>query len=261
MRIKNAVRCVVAGSRCLGALVGLCFVAAASVQAATLSGTFTGLTSGTHFNLTDLGTNDWAYWGATGTPASVSGVATNTKSGGDSLIGDLYATGTGATLTTSTGDTEAVFDFTDGTSPASASTIATGLLASPFNTNDVGVGLDIVLPTTEEYTIYIWASSYQANQARLTVSLSGASDYSATVGSNGAGTKQTVFYTITAQADNPGDVLTINQVMVSSAGNTFSHVLLSGAAISVIPEPSTATLLTATGALLATLAVRKCRRK
>jgi len=248
--------------------IRLCLVASIAATlfthfstAATLSGSVSAdspFNTEKSFNLTDLGTSDWAYWDTSDNPAS--GVATNSKSGG-SLIGDITAiNGTGIQGTGSSTKPAASFSFTDGTSPVSGSVSqVTGLFNKTLGTEGVGVSLTINLATTDEYTIYLWASAFDVQTGTLTASLNGATDYITTISdaSVSDGVKDTYLITIVASANQPGDDLTIDLVnTVDGNSGSFGHVILNAAAVAV-PEPATTALIVPGLGFLCVLVMRK----
>ncbi len=203
----------------------------------------------TVYNLTDLGTLDWAFYDTNSNGAS-DGLPTNSRLGGTAL-GTIIALGGGGVRGTSVGTTEPDFTYTDGTSPASGTgENPGGLFNSQLDTLGAGIQLAIDLPTTDLYTITLWTAAFFA-RGTLTASLPGFSSYSdqTTDDNTGAGPKQSYMYTFTAQANSAGDDLTINLVTDTDRGAS-AHVLIAGAAISVVPEPATlAMLLSGLGAL------------
>lgn len=233
--------------------------------AATLSGSLDSgspFNSATSFDLSDLGTADWAYWD-TSSGAGVSGAATNSMLSAD-LIGDLSAIGGGGLLkgTASATKPAATFTYDNGTSPSSGTaTQVTGLFNSTINTSGTGVGLSIDLPTTDEYTIYLWVSAFDVAAGTLTVSLPDTTDYTFATISDSAGpdgVKDTYFFTITASATTAGDDLSISLVNTTDGPGNFGHIVFNSAAVA-IPEPTTTAIFVSVMGLLFVVA-RKNRR-
>lgn len=237
------------------------FLAASTASAATILGSSVIVSeggTGDDFNLTSLGTSDWVVWNSTsgGTGAAT---PTNSMSGGI-LISDLTAIGGGAVRGTGSGNNSAAdFSFTNGTPTASATIInAVGAFNTGLDVLDSGISMTLTLPTAASYTILIWGAAFEATQGTLTASLTGATNYVNTSLSGGSGApKSTMLYTLTATPDTAGDTLTVQLQLTGQTATANSHVLISGAAISVVPEPGTALLLVP-GVLL--LALWRARR-
>lgn len=211
----------------------------------TISGTgFTALLTGTELvNLTAIGKDDWAYWDTTST--NHSGTPTNEKSGG-ALIGVMSQVGGANLRGTSNGGAAYNFAFTNGTSPASDTvTMPTGLFNTTLKTNGAGLSLPITLPTTDSYTVDLWVAAFDAN-GQLTASLpdltAGYVDASLT-GDNVNNPRDSARYTLTVTPTNANDVLTLTYINnTAGGGGDNAHVTIAGAAVSVIPEPSTLAL-------------------
>ncbi len=194
----------------------------------------------TSYNLTTLGTLDWAFYDTTANPAN--GLPTNDKLGGN-YIGTVITLGGGSLRGSASSTTEPDFTYTDGTSPASGTgENPGGLFNTQLDTLGAGVRLAIDLPTTDQYTIYLWTAAFFA-RGTFTASLAGFTDYVslATDDASGPAPKQTYMYTLTAQALNAGDDLTISLVTQADNGSS-AHVLLVGAAVGIVPEPGTMTM-------------------
>jgi hypothetical protein len=225
------------------------------VNAAVISGVVSADFSGnTTYDLTSLGTLDWAYWNLAANPTT--GVPTNSKNGA-TLIGSATAVGGGNVRgsTTTTGSVpESYFTFSDGTTTASATTgvMSTGIFNTQLATLGAGVSLMVDLPTVQTYTVYIWASAFSLSSSTFTASLNGATSFvsSALVDNTSSSSKDTYLITLTVTPDNPGDDLVITAIAGNSLGAS-SHVLISGIAVSAtaIPEPGTAGFLAGIAAL------------
>lgn len=235
-------------------------LAPCAANAAVISGVFTP-TGDADFDLTALGTSDWAIWDTSSDPAS--GVPTNEKSGG-TLIGSMSAIG-GGNLRGSTSTTRPPYDFTftDGISPPVGSVDnVNSLFNTDLGTVDVGVGLDVTLPTTNTHTVTVWVSGFEG-EGELTASLPGATSYvdSSTV-FDGDNPKDAGYYTLSVTPDSANDVLNLSHILdVSDGGN--AHVMISAVSVSEIaspvPEPSTLLLaLLGVGGLLMQRRRRGC---
>lgn len=219
-----------------GLLTAVLCVFASPAHAASVTGSASVVASADPaFNLTALGNVDWAYWETTA--SSTSGDATNEKAGA-SVVGSLSAiNGTG--LRGSTANTKADFTFTDGTSPVSTTVNnVSGVFNQTLNIEDVGLSLDLTLPTAKTYTVYLWLSIYDGT-GTLTATLPTASLTDDTNLSAALGTEKfTYLYTLEVTADNPGEVLNLDLVLgVNGTDGNLSHVLIDGVAVS-IPTPA-----------------------
>lgn len=222
-----------------------CFVALQGIvapqgSAAVITGTFTAV-SDSDFDLTAMGTDDWAYWNTTSDPAT-GGPKTNEKAGG-TLISNMSPVG-GGNVRGSGSSTRPVYDFifSDGTSPVNGTVDnAIGLFNTQLNTVGAGVSLDVDLPTTTESTIYVWAGAYDGT-GLFTASLPGAIDFTdTTLTGDGVTPKESGLYTLLVTPDNPNDTLNLSFVLGQSTGGN-ANMLISGVAVSVapaVPEPST----------------------
>jgi hypothetical protein len=214
-------------------------------------------------DLTALGNVDWAYWNTADNPAAAA--ATNDMDGGAG-IGVISASGgsgiRGAGSTT-TGD----FSFTNGSVVASGDADnVTGLLNTTLAAVNTGVQLDFTLATAgQAYTINVWTAGYSTEFATIAGTLTGATTYNSGNLSNpngediyGAalGVKYSYLNTFTVVADSDNDVFNFN---IETAGTqyTSSHVIISAATISAVPEPSAYALLAGSLALGAVMIRRR----
>ena len=239
-------------------------VAAVSAQgqAAVITGTFTSVAD-SDFDLTSLGTADWAYWNTSSNPAT-GGPKTNEKSGG-TAIGTISPVG-GGDVRGSTSGTRPVYDFTftDGTSPVSGTVDnAIGLFNTQLDTVGAGVSLDVILPAATTYAVYVWAGAYETDVATFAASVSGATDYvNTSLSHTGGAPKASALYTLTVTPDTAGDTLGLSLTLTDDGSGGSSNVLISGVAVAavrqpdLIPEPATLSLL----GLGALLALRRRRR-
>jgi hypothetical protein len=246
------------------ALMAACAVVP-SVNAATLSGNVSAdFTGNTTFNLTDMGTLDWAYWNQEPSPAT--GVPTNSKSNA-TLIGSATAVGGGSVRgsTSTSSMPENIFTFSNGSTTASSSSgvQATGIFNTQLTQSGAGVSILVDLPTVQTYTVYIWASAFAMNSSTFTAALSGATSFVSTalVDNTSSSAKDTYLITLTVTPNTAGDDLTLTAV-AGTSGGASSHVLISGIAVSpfAIPEPGTSAALAGVAVLGAgALGVRRRR--
>lgn len=227
--IKSAVAAVILGG-----------VLAQSASAAIISISSVASVDSPDYDLTSLGTSDWAYW--QNNPAS-GGAPLNDKSGG-SQIGNISLVGAGA-LAGSTSIVPALhdFDFTDGTSPASGGIDnVIGLLNNSLDATGVGRGVqvDVISPTAAPFDIYLWGVAFRGT-AQLTATVVGgpsASDTSFVAGETRLGQ----LYTITVDPDNAGQVVNLSLTLFVDGPNASSNVSIAGVAVTV-PEPASLSLL------------------
>lgn len=205
---------------------------------------------GLSFDLTTLGTGDWAYWSTTSNPAG--GTPTNRQSG-STIIGDLTTVG-GGSLRGSSSSVQPTnqFTFSDGTSPSSGTVSQpTGLFNTQLDSVGVGVALEFTLPAAQTYQIHLWGSVLEG-QGTLSTSLAGAADTDTVINATGLSTdlhKGAGEFTLTVTTDHPGDVLSVSFVLSQDLGNP-AHTLISGATVTAVPEPASISLLAALGCLL-----------
>ena len=239
--------------------------AAGPVGAATIVGSFTGVTNNDantgsdddDFSLTDLGTEDWAYWvpgTATGNP-----LAPTSAKAGASLISDMVpVSGDIGDTSVVRGSTSAYARtandfFVDG-SLVTTNAGCTGGFNSRLDHVGNGVGITVTLPTTDLYAVHVWVGMFgdAGGQGLLTASLTGAGDFTDTSlvvpGASGDAaytSGHSGFYTLTVQADSPGDALTVTYVLSADSGATYDRTQIAGVAIAAVPEPTTLTLVAA----------------
>lgn len=223
--------------------------------------------TGQTFDLTALGTSDWAYWNSSITTATSSIAATNEMSGG-SGIGSITGAGTTTDVRGTTSGSSVVdadFSFTNGTSTGSgtASNVK-GVFNSDLNTVGAGVELGFTLAEAgQAYTINVWTSGYATERATITGSIAGATAYdsgliggTADSGDYGGGLpKESYRYTFTVIADSDDDVFSFN-IITGGVQGSNSHAIITAATIAV-PEPSAYALLAGCLALGAVMVRRR----
>lgn len=208
------------------------------------------LASEASFNLTEIGTADWAYWDTNANPAA-SGAATNDMNGGFG-IGSISNFGTGTSLRgTSAAAVDTVFAYSNGSSDVSGTENGvTGLFSALIATSNEGVQLDFTLADAgQAYEINIWTGGYATQFASIVASMNGATSY---VSGNTSGTgtstgnnnwygdsstpREPYQYTFRVIADNANDVFNFS---IATAGqqNSSSHVLIAAATVAAVPEP------------------------
>lgn len=216
----------------------------ASASAALIQGIFTGGNPDVNYDLTSLGSLDWAYWNKTSDTTGLDGTPNNQKNGA-TLIGNIVAVA-GSSLRGSSSMNRALYDFSytgDGTSPASGSvTNAQGIFNSALDSNGAGLGLTIDLPTLQTYLITVWVGGFGAVGV-FNASLPGATPYSDSSFS-ASGTRLGAYYTLTVTPDTAGDDLNISFVLNEQSSLSSSHVQIAAVAVSPIPEPGAIGLLT-----------------
>jgi hypothetical protein len=177
------------------------------------------VTAAASYNLTTLGTSDWAHWGTTTNPTSFEHKAT-----GNSLISNVTTLGNGGYGSYADGSRNVT--WTDGTPLASDSGDSGYLWAN----SALGAGYSFTVPAgTTAQTLYVYAGGYSSG-ATLTAHLSdgSAADFVAT----GSGTGlYSNFYTITFKAGAPNQTLTVSYVKSSNIGGTGGSVDLMAAAL------------------------------
>ncbi|MBC2602205.1 PEP-CTERM sorting domain-containing protein [Puniceicoccus vermicola] len=197
----------------------------------------------TVFDLSEYGTSDWAYWNTTASSLA-SGSPTNEMNGG-SMIGDISVIGSGS-LRGSKASTKpaASYSFTNGTSPVSGTVQQpSGLFSKSLTSDGSGVSLAIILVEVRTYEIYLWTGAYNVSVGTLSAKFKG-KENPTFVNSEitaGTGTKAIFLYRLTVTPDQAGDELIVDVVNTDSGGGN-AHILLSGAAVSAVPEPSSAGL-------------------
>lgn len=196
-----------------------------SARAATLSGSFTPLSSDTNINLTTTGGLDWAHWGLR------SGWSIERKYGVVSQITNTFLASSGSYYSYPDGPYQFAngtntFTWTDGTPVLAVTNTPTGVYifggkVSGKNPN----GFQIQCPADtrmKQLRLYVGTSGAAGT---LTATLSGATTY--TDNSLGGGPSNGV-YTIDFQADTTGQTLTVTFTSTDTSG----YILLQAATLS-----------------------------
>jgi hypothetical protein len=178
------------------------------------------VTAASSYNLTTLGTEDWAHWGRGGTYGNFDHKAT-----GNSQISNVTVVGTGANSGGYYQPSRSSI-WTDGT-PTKANTGDDGYI---WSNGSLNTGFSFTVPaSTTAQTLYIYAGGYGTSSS-LTAHLSdgSAADYVATASGSGLYTN---FYTINFKAASAGQTLTITLLKTGNITGTGGSVDLIGAAL------------------------------
>lgn len=179
------------------------------------------ITAVSSYNLTTLGTTDWAHWGRGG----VYGRFDHKASGGSQISNVTQINPGGASFGGYTDNSRST-TWTDGTPTASDSNEHGYIWAN----NAVGAGFSFTVPAgTTSHTLYVYAGGYDSG-ATLTAHLSDGmeADYVATASSSG---RYNELFTITFKAASAGQTLTISLVKNSMVNNAGGSVDLMAAAL------------------------------
>ncbi len=247
----------------------LVMISSAVVDGATLAGSFTAgdnpAAAGTTGNLTALGGLDWRIWDdfddsndindqpnsgdRSGQWLTQSTTLYNQKLGGSSISALT------ANLTTprdSYFSTSHNLAYNDGDPTSQAGTAAetynSGLTVNGnfAELNNTSLVFTVTAASTLEHTLTIYGASRRSD-AMITLGLAGATPDSDNF-DTGSDTSTTFswIYTATFTPDSAGDVLTVTLARGTDSADSasaFNNYRLSGAALSVIPEPSSFFLL------------------
>lgn len=206
---------------------------------------------GNNYNLTTLGTNDWNIFGG-------STVAPTEEMNGGSGIGALsYNAGAGVPglIGEASGRTPN-FNWTNG-SPTASSTGFNPTSLSTQSDTSANVGQTFTLTvdaTTLSSSLYLWLVA-ENSFMDLSASITGASDTLA-IGT-GSNNLDAGLFRIDFTADLT-ETMTVSIAKTSTSSGTRSRFGIEAAALTVIPEPSTAALL---GAGVAGIAFLHRRRR
>jgi alpha-amylase len=198
----------------------------------SLTGSGTAVKSTTAYNLTNLGTGDWAHWGQS------SATAFDHKSSGGTQISNASVVGSGS-LGQFTDSIEQM-TWSDGTPTASATNSPNGAWIS-----GVGNGISFTAPAdTTQRTLTVYVGGYQS-AGTLTASLSDGSATAYTDSSmsgSGTGTDGSHYYavyTLTYKAGSAGQTLTVKWTENANQGS--GNVTLQAATLSGTSSPAAAT--------------------
>lgn len=205
-------------------------------------------------NLTELANQDWALdnWSADYKHRMLEG--DGSIGSPIAMEGALFAPSQGSTLR---------FSFSDGDSSASGGASETlndatvrGFADNALGTVGSGFEFDITGSGLQQ-TAYVWVSGFNAT-GQFSVELEDVVHEFAFTDVYES-TKVPILYTIEFTSSQTGNPLTVRYQMIENVSNNDNaHVLLSGSALHVIPEPSTLIL---TGlSLMALLGARRWKR-
>ena len=172
------------------------------------------------YNLTTLGTSDWAHWGLGG-----NGSAFDHKSSGGSQISNVTRLGTGAGYGGYTDSSRSV-SWTDGT-PVTTKTGDDGYI---WANDAIGAGYSFTVPaSTTAQTLYLYLGGYSSGST-LTAHLSDGSapDYSVSFSSAG---HYNDIVAITYSAASPGQTLKITYLKSQTINGTGGSTDLIAAAL------------------------------
>ena len=214
-------------------LMLLAGLAAGNLAAATLQGVYSKYAiSEKTFDLSLLGTEDWAYWDETGSPKT--GVPTNSKSGG-ALIGTAFGVGSNSGVRGPSNrdiPSSLHYSFADGTSPVSGMvTNPVGLFNVSPNVASNGVGIVVNLPGTNTYRVTVIVTAFNTAKGLFRASLAGADEYvSEEHIAAGSSANVPACYTLIVTPDNVGDDLTITFVQKTDEA-AYDFVLLNSVSV------------------------------
>jgi hypothetical protein len=176
-------------------------------------------TAAARYNLTTLGTSDWAHWGTKNNASSF-----DHKASGGSQISSITKMGSGSYGAYY--DPSRDVSWTDGTPLA----IDSGDNAYIWANNAIGAGYSFTVPaSTTTRTLYVYAGGYSSG-ATLTAHLSDGSAANFVAPASGSGL-YTNLYTITFKAASAGQTLTISYVKTTAINGSGGSVDLIAAAL------------------------------
>ncbi|MGE9266793.1 MAG: hypothetical protein ACQKBY_01750 [Verrucomicrobiales bacterium] len=225
----------------------LLLAAVGTLPAATLSVTRSAeLAENSTFNIDDYGALDWAIWKNSGGTGAALATPTHFKAGAN-LISDLSVVGGGGFQGSinSVSNWDFIFTGSGGSPVSGTSTNVNGVFNDQLQTQGAGLGLNITLPTTDTYKISLFAAAYGVDGpgGLLTADLDGLVDTSGGVQGDFIAPKDMYLFTIIAQADTAGQVLNIEFINNDPTSGGNAHVLINAAAIQIVPEPGSLSLL------------------
>lgn len=208
--------------------------------------------SANNYNLSTLGTTDWTIWGAASlTPSERmnggSGIgalayddsSTTVKGFGSSATGrnPLYSWSNGTSVTAHGGA-----DFNVLTS-ANDPAVGNGGTGSTGQTFTLTVDAD-----TKASQLYLWLGA-QNSFFDIDATLTGGTSQTLNVGTS-ANNPDMGLFRIDFTADNASDLLTVDLVKTAVSGGNVSNFGIQAAALTVVPEPATLSLIASAGLAL-----------
>jgi hypothetical protein len=218
--MRHNLRNLVGASLCLIMLAGL------SAKGGQLSGSFTNLTSDSHFNLTTAGTADWIHWGENGT------LDVNRKAGVGPQISD-FQTLPGAEIAYvsyfKSTNSLATCSWFDGTPTLSVTNSTNGVWMYAKWTQ-FGTGFKLSVPADtrlRKFNIYVGVDRGEGT-LRASLSDGSAVGFTNTLSDNTANNQ---IYVLTYAANSAGQKLNVEWVMTKAQGGDYPHVNLLAAAL------------------------------
>ncbi len=217
----------------------------ATLSAAQISGVVSAqiANSAAAYDLTVLGSADWAYWHKADLVAVATLAPANEKAAATLISAMSPVGGTAVRGTNSTSKPPVDFSFIDGTSPTSGTqTDPTAVFNSTLGAASIGTSFTVTLPTVNTYQISIWAGGFASAGATAKTRLSaavGAASYSSPGETIIPGApKPTFLYTLTVTSDTANQVVTISNILAELSGTTTNaHALIVAAAVSQNTAP------------------------
>jgi hypothetical protein len=219
--MRHNLRSFVCASVC-----GAATLAGPSAVGGQLGGSFTNLTTGSHFNLTTAGTADWVHWGENGT------LDINRKAGVGPQISDfetLPGSEIGYVSYFKSTNSLATCSWSDGT-PALSVTNSTNGVWMYARWDQIGTGFKLSAPAdarSRTFKIYVGVGRGEGT-LRASLSDGSATGYTNTLSDNTANNRVYVF---TYAANSAGQKLNVEWVMTKSQGGDYPHVNLLAAAL------------------------------
>lgn len=203
-------------------------------------------TPNTTYDLSTLGSLDWAIWNEKTTSAAFSGpyAPLNSKLGA-SLISDMSTYNGGLLRGTTSLTTVPLYDFsyTNGTAPSTGSLndpvgIFNNVTGTAGVTADAGVQVTLTAPSADPFLVYVWGTAF-GSQVNLTATIGAATQSNTSYSTSAALRTPGSLYTLLVTPDSAGQMLTLNYFLESTAEAGSGHVSLAAVAVTTaIPEPS-----------------------
>jgi hypothetical protein len=205
------------------------------------------------YNMTARGEADWKFWNNSLT------VPLEQKNGG-SGIGDLsFTAGTGGgTFSSGISGRNPLYSFTDGTSTASRTDWDNKAIFKSPTVDGINDTISFtVAASTKQSALYIVAG-VQEGTLEISASLAGATDQTDQYVQTGNNPLMAL-YKLVYTADSDSDLLTVSWKKTAVDNGDASYIFVQSAALSVIPEPATLSMIASAG--LALLLLRRRIRR